>query len=294
MTITQFQVFATIVETGSFTKAGEALNMTQSAVSHALAALEAELGITLLIRDKRQGLLLSDIGKSFLIHIREILSRYEQIKQEAAQASGLEIGTIRIGSFPSASMHLLPKMLGVFHSQHPNVEVVLFEGTFQEVTEWLTSRIVDIGFLSLPHADLDTIPLTQDQMMVVLPLDHRLRDNESIRLAELADEPFIMTKAGSEVLITNMFREANISPAIRFHVQDGGTLLHMVQEGLGITIAPDLSLPRTPLALHKKSLNPPVWRQLSLACPSFRDASPAVKAFVQVAKTLYPHENHTK
>ena len=81
--------------------------MTQPAVSHAISSIESELGVTILIRDKRQGLLVTDVETEFL-YILEILNGVE-IEQEVAMEKGHEVGTIRIGSFPSASAHFLPK-----------------------------------------------------------------------------------------------------------------------------------------------------------------------------------------
>lgn len=81
MTITQLKVFVKIAETGSFTKAGQALNMTQPAVSHAISAIEAELDVKLIIRDRRNGLMLTDTGKQILVHIREVLKGIEKLSR---------------------------------------------------------------------------------------------------------------------------------------------------------------------------------------------------------------------
>lgn len=88
MTITQLQVLIKTVELGSFTKAARVLNMTQPAVSHAISSIESELGVTILIRDKRQGLLVTDVGNRILVHIREILNGVEKIEQEVAMEKG--------------------------------------------------------------------------------------------------------------------------------------------------------------------------------------------------------------
>ncbi len=88
MTITQLQVLIKTVELGSFTKAARVLNMTQPAVSHAISSIESELGVTILIRDKRKGLLVTDVGNRILVHIREILSSVEKIEQEVAMEKG--------------------------------------------------------------------------------------------------------------------------------------------------------------------------------------------------------------
>lgn len=104
MTITQLTVFLKIAETGSFTKADEELYMSQPAVSRAILSLESELDITLIIRDRKNGIIFTDVGKRMLIHIREILKGLEQMKQEAAAEKCLEVGTIRIGTLKQGSL----------------------------------------------------------------------------------------------------------------------------------------------------------------------------------------------
>ncbi|MGY0694648.1 LysR family transcriptional regulator [Virgibacillus sp. FSP13] len=290
MTITQFEVFVTVVETGSFTKTGEKLNMTQSAVSHAVKGLESELGVVLLIRDRRRGLLLSEVGKRILVHAREVLNRVRHINQEATTASGIDVGSIRIGSFPSASLHLLPRMISVFHSQYPEVDLTLFDGTYQEVEEWLLSRVIDIGFASIPHRELEFIPILEDKMVVALPENHPLLLQDSIQLEDFAHEPLIMTKLGSEEIVSKMFSDAGLQPNVRFEVQDGGTIMNMVKEGLGITIGPALALPSKQAGIAIRTINPPVWRKIGLSCPSIEEASPAVTAFINIAQQLFQAE----
>lgn len=122
MSIVRLEIFSKVIELGSFTKAAKRLNMTQSAVSHAISSLETEWGVSLLIRDRRKGISLTEIGKNTLPHIREVLNRMESINQEIALAKSIETGTIRIGTFASASSCLLPKLLVKFQKKHPNIE----------------------------------------------------------------------------------------------------------------------------------------------------------------------------
>lgn len=96
----QYKVFLTVVECGSFTKAGEKLGLTQSGVSHNIAKLESELGIVLLRRN-RNGLLLTDAGERVMPHIRQIMHQAALLEQEAALIQGMEVGSIKIGTFPS-------------------------------------------------------------------------------------------------------------------------------------------------------------------------------------------------
>ena len=267
MTWTQLAVFSKVVEMGSFTRAAEVLHMSQSAVSHAIAGLETEFGVPLLIRDRKHGIVVTDFGRRVLEPMRIILNRVAQIEQEAAAAQGLEAGTIRLGSFPSASARLLPKIVRVFEKQHPHITMVLFEGTDHEVSEWLQDRVIDVGFAAQSTPGPDMIPLTKDKMVAVLPKGHVLGDNDIVSIGSLADYPFIMSTGGCEPLIEETFGRSQNRPPIKFAVRDMDTILNMVGEGLGITIVPELSLPDTTPHILVKNLQPTMWRYLGLRSP---------------------------
>ena len=100
------------------------------------------------------------------MYILEILNGVEKIEQEVAMEKGHEVGTIRIGSFPSASAHFLPKMINLFKEKYPKLEVVLCEGTIKEVEDWLVSRVIDIGIVILPNKDMEIVPLTKGKWLL--------------------------------------------------------------------------------------------------------------------------------
>lgn len=288
MSIVRFSIIAKVVELGSFTEAAAKLNMTQSAVSHAVAALESEWGVTLLIRDRRKGIMLTETGQKIIPHIREVLKRMEIINQEIALATNLETGIIRIGTFASASSCLLPKLLAKFQKKHPKIEFKFYEGTYEEITEWLDSGIIDIGFVvkgkSNPHFDL--VPLIKDNMVVAYHPEHKFQSRDTVNMEELAQESFIMPTGMYQSHVEELFEEAQITPSIRFEVHDCTTIANMVQEGLGVTIGPELFLKTQPNIKISK-LNIENSREVALACQSIKNASPAVKEFLHVAKDVF-------
>ncbi len=287
MTITQLQVLIKTVELGSFTKAARVLNMTQPAVSHAISSIESELGVTILIRDKRKGLIVTDVGSRILVHIREILNGVEKIEQEVAMEKGHEVGTIRIGSFPSASAHFLPKMINHFKEKYPNLEVVLCEGTIKEVEDWLVSRVVDIGIVILPNKEMEIVPLTKGKMVVILREDHPLCKKDSITIRDLENEPIILCKGGYEPPIIDMFKQVNVPLRAEYVISTVTTALNMIQEGLGIAILAELSLTNLPKNVQTRELEPQVWREIALAVPSLKDSSIAVQLFIEEFQALF-------
>ncbi|GIO22691.1 LysR family transcriptional regulator [Oceanobacillus sp. J11TS1] len=288
MSIVRFEIIAKVVELGSFTATAEKLNMTQSAVSHAVASLESELGAPLLIRDRKKGIDLTEIGQKVLPHIREILKRMDSIHQEIALENNLETGMIRVGTFASASPCLLPKLLAKFQKKHPKIEFTFYEGTYEEITEWLNSGIIDIGFVvkGKTNLDFDFIPLIKDNMVVAYYPEHPFQSKEIVDMNDLIDQSFIMPTGMYQSHVEELFEEAQIKPPIRFEVHDCTTIANMVQEGLGITIGPELFL-KTQQNIKISNLNIKNTREVTLACQSIENASPAVKEFLHVAKDVF-------
>ncbi|GAA0339411.1 LysR family transcriptional regulator [Oceanobacillus oncorhynchi subsp. oncorhynchi] len=287
MSIVRFEIIATVFELGSFTAAAEKLNMTQSAVSHAVASLESEWDVSLFIRDRRKGITLTEVGQKVLPHIREVLKRMESIHQEIALATNLETGIIRIGTFASASSCLLPKLLAKFQKKHPKIEFKFYEGSYEEITEWLSSGVIDIGFVVKGEANpnFDFVPLIKDDMVVAYHPAHRFQSGDTVDMAELAKESFIMPTGMYQSHVEALFEEAQIKPSIRFEVHDCTTIANMVQEGLGVTVGPELFL-KTQQNIKVSNLTIRNSREVALACQSIAEASPAVKEFLHIAKDV--------
>ncbi|WP_223250660.1 LysR family transcriptional regulator [Bacillus pumilus] len=282
----QYKVFLTVVECGSFTKAGEKLGLTQSGVSHNIAKLESELGIVLLRRN-RNGLSLTDAGERVMPHIRQIIHHASLLEQEAALIQGMEVGSIKIGTFSSFSSKMLPQLIHLFTKRYPNIQVELYEGGYEEIEEWIASGTVDVGFLTQPSREFETIPLFQDELVVLMQEEHRLNKKKVIEVDSLQDESFIMPKAGCDLLIKKLLKERGVKPQVLLEIGDNNALISMVQEGLGVTIIPTLILP--PQMSHTKviPLETNVYREINLAFKSFKAASPSAKRWIEAVKDQF-------
>jgi DNA-binding transcriptional LysR family regulator len=212
---------------------------------------------------------------------RQILACEEHIRQEAAAKAGETEGRVRLGSLPSVSARLLPTLVGVLKRRHPRINVVLFEGSDDEVLDWLRSRAVDVAVVVPPIKGFETIPLASDQMLAVLPAAHPLSRATKVSVAALTREPFVMSKGGCEPMIRAIYRRAGKNPTVRYEVREATTILAMVREGLGITMMPELLLPPDYPGVRGVPLSPPARRRLALAFPSLAGAPPAVQTFVR-------------
>jgi DNA-binding transcriptional LysR family regulator len=292
MTFTQLEIFALVAELRGFTAAAMQLSISQSAVSHAVRSLERELGVELIER-QQSGVGLTAIGRQLLGRAREILGLAEAMRQEATDATGLKQGSLRIASFgPTSSLKLLPAILEPFRRQFPGIEVHVDEGADDEVIQWIYDRSVDIGFAVLPQDRFDTMPLLEDQLVALVPASHPLAARRAVAVTDLADFPFIMTAAGCAPLIEPLFAGARVVPRVRYRISQVMTILGMVERGDGVAIIAELALPEKLSLVHpglvKIPLKPAAKRRIGLAVRDLRQATPAARAFMEVARKLAP------
>ncbi len=132
---------------GSFNKAAQQLHLTPSAISHAIAVMEAELGFTLFNRGKN-GVTMTSYGASLYPSIRAVLNSDEALQQSIARLNGLEKGKVKLGAFNSVCAGMLPGILKGFMAQYPQIEVEVYQGTYDDVKEWLRTGQIDLAFLS--------------------------------------------------------------------------------------------------------------------------------------------------
>ena len=280
MTITQLQIFVEVAQTKSFTKAARNISLTQSAVSHAIANLETEFGLTLFLRSKTC-VSLTAAGEKVYKYARNVVRDVEAMHQEMSNMKGVIKGKIRVGVFPSVAASLMPGINTMFHQAYPGIEIVLFEGTDFEVMEWIQSGTVDTGFVTLPNETFDTTYIIQDEFRFLIPSGHGLAQCASIDISQVASEPFIMSLGGCELFIREFFAENDLSPNVKYKVRDMATLIAMVREGLGISIAPTLSLPPKIENFVALSFKKPVYRKLALATRGNQDKLPVVEEFIE-------------
>lgn len=287
MTLSQLQIFSLVAELRGFTSAASRLGISQSAVSHALKSLEQELGVEL-IRRHQSLVELTDIGQQLLLRARAILGLAATMEQEAADARGMKRGTLRIGSFgPTSSMKLLPAILRSYREAHPGIEVHIDEGPDRQVLQWLEERRIDVGFVVLPQERFDCFALVEDQMVALIPSQHGLAAKDSVSLAELCDDPFILTEAGSAELVSRLFLAARLSPNIRYRSSQLLSTLETVARGDALTLVAQLSLPEANDPRYRIKALSPARRQVGLAVLDRRQASPATLAFIEQARSLY-------
>ena len=279
MALDKYQTLISVVETGSLTTAAASLGCTQSAVSHSIDTLEKELGFALLKRS-RAGVQLTNEGERILPAVRNYLSALEQLRQTASSIRGLDSGTVRIGAFTSVAVHWLPPVLKEFQRDYPRVDFKLLNGDYHDVEQWLRDGSVDVGFVALPAGvDCECIPLMEDRLLAILPLHSRFEHYPKFPLVECETEPFISLLESSDHDARRALEAAGVQPNVRFYTKDDYAIIAMVEQGLGISIMPELLLKGRNDKLQILPLIPEAKRTIGMAIAASEKAGPATRRF---------------
>ena len=280
MNLQKYLSFVKTVEYGSFTKAAEILNYTQSGISRMIADLEKEWGVTLLERSKN-GVKPTSDGVKLLPYAQNLCADFDKLKMQVDELNGLQSGLIRIGTFSSVATHWLPNIIKEFQKDYPNIDYELLIGDYTEIEEWIHTGRVDCGFLRLPtQPEFETIFLEEDKLMAIIPENHPLKDCDLFPVNALCKEPFMLLEKGAKAEISEIFERNNLTPNVKFTTWDDYAVMSMVESGLGIAILPELILKRVPYRIIAKELDVPACRNIGLALRDKKTVSLAMKRFI--------------
>jgi len=287
--LSQLRALVEIAEAGSFSEAALKIDLSQSAVSHAIATLEDELGVVLLNRG-RQGAVLTPIGEAITKDARQVLQALDNICRQAEMAKGLESGEVRIAAFRSVATHVLPDVIRQFRQAHPSITIAINEEFHhQRVEAALRQGTADVGFTYLPtDDDFEAWELMRDRYILLLP-EAAPPAPAPFTWADLARHPLILGPTHDcdrEVIQRHLEHHGqHITPA--YAVREDSTILSMVERGLGATIIAQLAAEPIPAGLQVIDLPAPLERVIGVIV--LRDAllPPPVFAFLETLKTLW-------
>jgi len=285
-TLLQLKAFVAVVDQGGFTAASRRLGLSQPAVSRAVATLEKELGLRLLVRS-RDGLSLTEAGSLALTHAREAARHLSLMHTEIAALAGEITGTLSLASLPSVTGTLVAPQLQTFTERHPAVTIRLLEGSEQEVRDWLDQGAAEAGVVSLPIKGLAVAVLGEQDMVAAVPADNRLADWTEVNYAELAKEPFIRSTGGCAEVYTPVARRAGVEFDVAFEAREMSAVLEIVRAGLGVSIVPSAGLPDLPDGVVVRPLVPKTVRRLGIAVSA--SASAPARALLEQIEALDLH-----
>lgn len=277
------KAFMESAELGSFKAAAEAMGYTPSAISQLVAALEKELGLNLLIRSKK-GVKLTEEGVKLLPIVRSYLAREKEMYELAEELQGLSVGNLTIAAYPSVAITWLPEIVRNFQKDFPSIEFSIMEGVRQEIFQHLDQHIADMGFLAYAEPmNYEWIPLADEEMIAVVPENHRFASLGRYPVAEIEKDPFIMTSWGQDAEILEIFKSNNVTPHVKYKTYDTPATLAMVRMGLGITICNELAAQYWNEHLVKLPLDPPSRVTFGIAYTDMEHMTAASKKFLDYA-----------
>jgi DNA-binding transcriptional LysR family regulator len=287
----RLRVLSEVISRGSFSAAAEALSYTQSAVSQAIARLEAETGATLVVRDRR-GVRATVAGATLVEHAEAIFAQVEAAEADLAAVLGVRGGRLRVASFPSAGATLMPLAVAIFRDEHPGVALTLAEGEPEEIAPRLRAGEFDLALLfefpgvrERPGVGLRTVSLLEDPMHVALPAAHPLAEKPALTLADLRDEDWVQTSATSPCArhVVRSCLAAGFEPNATFESDDYETVQGLVAAGVGVAFIPRLALTRVRPGIVVRELSPrSPARKVIAATMAGPAVAPAAKTMIKV------------
>lgn len=284
-TLKMIQVLLTSVDSGSYTRAGEILGYTQSNITQMMRSFEDELGIPLLLKTKK-GVEPTNEAKQLMPAMRALVSQEQRFLQEVDEIRGIHRGYIRIGSYVSTSATWLPQVIGHYQRNYPDVEFNIVESGQEDMLRGLLSGSLDIALMSQPeHDEIDFIPVLEDPMVVVFPERHDLAPFDYVPVSELQKYPLIMTYPEYDADANKVLQSCGLENDVRYYFRDDFAVLSMVQNGLGISILPELSIERFPGKYDYRMLDPEAYRTLGIGIRSKKGAGPLARSVIEYIKS---------
>ncbi|QDU30730.1 Hydrogen peroxide-inducible genes activator [Anatilimnocola aggregata] len=289
MEITQLRYFLKLAERGNFTRAAEDLLITQPALSRSIAKLEAELGQPVFERHART-VELTDSGKLLLARAEQILTLVDDTVAEITDDG--RTGRIRLGTIPTIAPYLLPPLLRGFATKCPQSNVIVYE----EVTEKLLQRVlhgeIDLAILALPVPKqyLHVETLFEEELRLVLPVDHPLSKKKQIVLDDLQPYSFVLldeTHCLSNDIVS-FCRQRSLQPVSVERTSQLATVQELVSLGHGVSLVPAMAcnLDDSPRRIYRHLAGTQPTRTVALVSNPYRFESRLVKLFRDFVKSF--------
>jgi len=288
--LSQLRALVAIARTGTFSDAASQLDLSQSAVSHAIATLEEELGVSLLSRG-RQGAVLTPVGQQVTTEAQTMLSHLKNIGRKAQDAKGLQAGLVRVVGFRSVATHVLPVVIEEFRRQYPGISVSIGEGNDVRGAEEILRRgEADIGFTYLPVNDaFDAWELFRDDYVALLPKAKAPKNTDAITWEQLAALPMILPLPddGCRHNVDQYLLRHGQSMSPAYEVKEDSTVVSMVRRGLGATIIARLAAEPIPEDVAICELPAPLQRVIGVITLAEALQTPPVFAFLDTLKSTW-------
>lgn len=293
MDLRQLRYLVALADERHFTRAAARAHIAQPALSQQIRRLEDELGVALVERTTRQ-VSITDAGELLVTRARRIMTEVDAAHAELEALKGVETGRVSVGTMHTMGPVDLSIVLAIFHERHPGVELTIREESSEELAQMIREDELDVAFLSVTERveshDLALHQLLEEELVVLLPPQHRLAGRRSVRMADLREEEFISYRPGARLreLLFSAGRQAGFEPRVKLELNESQRIRRLVSRGMGVAI-----LPRSDAVgigaeiVHVALRDPPLSRDITLAWRQERRHLPAVNEFLDLARATF-------
>jgi len=293
MDFRQLRYLVALAEERSFTQAAAREHIAQPALSQQIKRLEDELGIALVERTTRS-VSITEAGQLLIARARRALAELEAARDDLLRLKGIRAGRVTIGVMHTMGPVDISLILAIFHERYPEVELTVREQSSEELAEMLRIDELDLAFLSVTERveshGLALHELICEELVVMLPPDHRLAPRKSLQISALAQEEFISFREGSRIreLLAGAAEQAGFVPQVKLESNESQRIRRLVARGMGVAILPrsDALGPGAEIAVARL-VSPSLTRDITLAWRAQRRLPPAAAEFLSLARETF-------
>jgi len=293
MEIRQIKSFLSIAETLHFGRSAKMLHMSQPALSLQIKALEEDVQVRLLERNRR-GVTLTEAGNVFRENVMSALAQLETARQKAQWTASGHLGQLRVGFISTAGQEIVPTLMRRFRKRYPKVEFSLRNILTSDQVEMIQEGSLDVGFLRLPierPKDLTVTTVHREPLVIALPSDHLLSSRKELRLRELRGDQFVGYERrhapGYHDWIAGILNKAGVVPELIQTAGEMATLVSLVNSGLGDAILPLSAVRHRPAGVAVCTITDKLPLSEIGMITATNARTPAVERFCELAKTVF-------
>lgn len=290
MDIRDLQVFLAVSTRLNFTRAGEDVHLSQPSVSVRMRQLEEELGVKL-FEQLGKRVALTEAGQLLVPYATRVIAAMSDARDAIDGLQGLERGALRIGASTTPGMYVIPRTVAHFKRRYPKIEVHLAVKDTRQIEEGVIRNEFDFGFVGghLAGNEVDVLPWIIDEIILIVPLGHRLAGKRSVTPQDLSSEKFIFREQGSatRAVVATHLRKFRVDAEAVMEIENPESVKKAVQNGLGIAFisafAAETDLKaKTLVAVEIRNLK--IRRELKIVYRRDKQLSRAAQTFIEMAR----------
>lgn len=284
MNLNHLHYFRVLAKVEHYTKAATQLSITQPSLSHAISALEKELG-TFLFEKQGRNVRLTKYGKFFLTYVDKALGELERGEKKLREYTSISKGVVDLGFIYTLGAHFIPNIISSFleKESNKNISFSFGQGTTKKIIQGLKDEKFDLAFCSfVPNEpNIDFTAILQEELVVIVPYSHPLASNDSIDLRDTEDYPFVFFSEDSGIrpIIDNLFEKVNVKPQIICETEEDTAVAGLVSINYGIAVVPNIFALKYFNVKILSITNPIHERYIYLATMKNKYLTPAVSGF---------------